>query len=88
MAYVTMSVSWLLFYKIMKNKIGGRATVAGLLAVMMINYQAVSGIITLLNLVPPEKANLHQMSGMITLSSVLLMCYFARVPPAVAVAAV
>ena len=36
----------------MKAKIGGAFTVAGLLAVMMINYQAASGIVTLLNLVP------------------------------------
>ena len=52
MAYVTMSVSWWLLYRIMKVKIGGPATVAGLLAVVMINYQALSGILTLLNLVP------------------------------------
>jgi len=36
----------------MKAKIGGPFTVAGLLVVMMVNYQAASGIITLLNLVP------------------------------------
>ena len=52
MAYVTMSVSWWLLYRIMKAKIGGPATVAGLLTVVMINYQALSGILTLLNLVP------------------------------------
>ena len=52
MAYITMSLSYYLLYKIMKAKIGGAFTVAGLLAVMMINYQAASGIVTLLNLVP------------------------------------
>lgn len=81
MAYVTMSVSWYLLFKILKTKIGGPATVAGLLTVLMINYQAVSGILVLLNLVPPEKANMHQMTAVITLTSVLLMCYLAKVPP-------
>jgi cytochrome c oxidase assembly protein subunit 15 len=52
MAYITMSLSYALLYRIMKYKIGGPFTVAGLMAVMMINYQAFSGIITLLNLVP------------------------------------
>jgi heme A synthase len=52
MAYVTMSVSYLLLHRIMKAKIGGPITVAGLIAVMMINYQAFSGIITLLQMVP------------------------------------
>lgn len=83
MAYITMSLSYLLLYKIMKYKIGGPFTVAGLLAVLMINYQAFSGIITLLNLVPKEKANLHQMTAIITLTSVLLMVYMARIPPAI-----
>lgn len=81
MAYITMSVSWYLFYRIMKTKIGGPATVAGLIAVLMINYQAFSGIITLLNLVPPERANIHQMTAIVTLTTVLLMCYMAKVPP-------
>lgn len=80
MAYITMSVSWFLLYKILKAKIGGPFTVAGLLAVLMINYQAFSGIITLLNLVPPERANVHQMTAIVTLTSVLLMCYLAKVP--------
>ena len=53
MAYVTMSVSWYLLFRILRAKIGSPATVAGLVAVLMINYQAFSGIITLLNLVPP-----------------------------------
>lgn len=83
MAYVTMSVSYLLLYRIMKARIGGPFTVAGLLAVLMVNYQAFSGIITLLNLVPKEKANMHQMTAMITLSSVLLMVYLTKVPLAV-----
>lgn len=52
MAYVTMSVSYLLLHRIFKAKIGGPATVAGLLAVLMVNYQAFSGIITLLQMVP------------------------------------
>jgi len=52
MAYVTMSVSYWLLYKILKSRIGGPFTVAGMLAILMINYQAFSGIITLLNLVP------------------------------------
>lgn len=64
----------------MKYKIGGPATVAAILATMMINYQALSGILTLLNLVPKEKANMHQMTAIITFSSVLLMVYMARVP--------
>ena len=80
MAYVTMSVSWYLLHKILKSKIGGRATVAGLVTVLMINYQAVSGILVLLDLVPAEKANMHQMTAVITLTSVLLMCYLAKVP--------
>lgn len=80
MAYVTMSVSWWLFFRIMKSRIPGPATVAGLIAVLMINYQAFSGILTLLNLVPKEKANMHQMTAIMTLTSVLLMVYLARVP--------
>lgn len=59
---------------------------AGLLAVLMVNYQAFSGILTLLNLVPREKANMHQMTAMITLSSVMLMVYMAKVPLVAAVA--
>ena len=52
MAYITCMVSWLLIAKVFRAKIGGRATVAALVAGLMINYQAVSGILTLLNLVP------------------------------------
>ena len=51
-AYLTLSLSWMLIYKIFRARIGGPATVAGLLASLMINYQALSGILTLLNLVP------------------------------------
>jgi cytochrome c oxidase assembly protein subunit 15 len=80
MAYVTMSLSYVLLYRILKARIGGPFTVAGMLVVMMINYQALSGILTLLNLVPKEKANMHQMTAVITLSTVLLMVYMARVP--------
>ena len=79
LAYVTMSMSYLLLYKIIKAKIGGPFTVAGLIAVMMINYQALSGIIVLLNLVPASKANRHQMSAIVTLTSVMLMVYLSRI---------
>ncbi len=82
-AYLTLSVSWMLLYRVFKARIGGAVTVAALLAGLMINYQAFSGIITLLNLVPPEKANMHQMTAIITLSTVILMCYLAKVPPPV-----
>jgi len=47
-----MSLSYYLLFTIFKKRIGGPATVAGLIAGFMINYQAFSGIITLLNLVP------------------------------------
>lgn len=80
-AYLTLSVSWMLLYRVFKARIGGPVTVAALLAGLMINYQAFSGIITLLNLVPPEKANMHQMTAIITLSTVILMCYLAKIPP-------
>ena len=73
MAYITMTLSYYLFFKIMRARIPGRATVAGLVAVMIINYQALSGILTLLNLVPKEKANMHQMTAILTLTAVLLM---------------
>jgi heme A synthase len=52
MAYITMSVSYYLLFRILKARIGGPFTVAGIFAVVMINYQALSGILTLLNLVP------------------------------------
>lgn len=80
MAYVTMSLSYMLLYRIMKHKIGGPFTVAALMAVLMVNYQAFSGILTLLNLVPREKANMHQMTAIVTLTTVLLMVYLTRVP--------
>jgi hypothetical protein len=41
-----------LLYTIFKYKIPGPATVAGILVFSMINYQALSGILTLLALVP------------------------------------
>ena len=81
MAYITMSVSWYLFAKIIRSRVPLPCSVAGLVAVAMINYQAFSGIITLLNLVPKEKANMHQMTAVITLTTVLLMCFLAKVPP-------
>lgn len=80
MAYITMSVSYHLLYKILKARIGGPFTVAGLVAVFMINYQAFSGIMVLLDLVPRQKANVHQMTAVLTITSVLLMVYLARVP--------
>jgi heme A synthase len=67
-------------YVIMKNKIHTPASYAGIICFALVNYQALSGIITLLNLVPTEKASLHQTTAMITLSSVMLMIYLARVP--------
>ena len=59
---------------------GGAATTAGLLLFSMVNYQAVSGILTLLAGVPKEKANMHQMTALLTLSSALLMVYLTKVP--------
>lgn len=53
---------------------------AGLMAILMVNYQAVSGILTLLQLVPAEKANMHQMTAIITLTAVMLMVYMCKVP--------
>jgi len=70
----------MLVYTILRARIGGPATVAGLLAGLMINYQAFSGILTLLNLVPREKANMHQMTAIITLSTVLLLCFLSKRP--------
>ena len=52
MAYITESASVYLLYTIFKYRVPGPATVAALLAVLMVNYQAFSGIMTLLNLVP------------------------------------
>lgn len=52
MAYITQSVSMYLIYTIFKHKMPGPATIAGVLVFTMINYQAVSGILTLLALVP------------------------------------
>lgn len=80
MAYITSSVSIYLLYTILKNRMHTPASFAGVLAFALINYQAVSGILTLLHLVPPERANVHQMTAIITLSSVILMVYLARVP--------
>lgn len=80
MAYVTESISVYLLYTILKSKMHTPASFAGILAFSLINYQAVSGIVTLLNLVPAERANIHQMTAIITLTSVILMIYLARVP--------
>lgn len=80
MAYVTSSVSLYLMYTVVKNRMHTPASFAGVLTFFLINYQAVSGILTLLHLVPAERANVHQMTAIITLTSVLLMVYLARVP--------
>ncbi len=79
-AYLTQSMSFYLIYNIFKYKIPGPVTVAGVLVFTLINYQALSGILTLLALVPKEKANMHQMTAILTLSSVLLMVFLARAP--------
>ena len=80
MAYVTQSVATYVIYTIMKNKMHTPASYAGVVAFTLINYQAISGILTLLNLVPRERANMHQMSAIITLTSVILMVYLTKVP--------
>ena len=80
MAYITQSLSVDLLYTILKHKMHTPSSFAGILVFTLINYQALSGILTLLNLVPRERANMHQMSAIVTLSSVLLMVYLARVP--------
>ena len=80
MAYITESISIYLLYTVLKNKIHHPASFAGVLAFALINYQAASGIITLLNLVPREKANMHQMTAIITFTSGLLLLYLTRVP--------
>ena len=81
MAYITMSLSYFLLFRIIRARIPGRATVAGLVAITMINYQALSGILVLLNLVPRNKANQHQMTAVMTLTTVLLMVYLTKMPP-------
>lgn len=53
MAYITSSVSFYLMYTIVKNQMHTPASFAGVLAFFLINYQAVSGILTLLHMVPP-----------------------------------
>lgn len=83
-----MSLSYYLIYTIFKHKIPGPATMAGILAFTMINYQALSGILTLLALVPKEKANAHQATALLTLSSALLLVYLTKAPIAAAAAAV
>lgn len=80
MAYITQSFAIYMMYTILKHKVHTPASFAGVLAFFLINYQAVSGILTLLQLVPAEKANVHQMSAIVTLSSAILMVYLARVP--------
>ena len=80
MAYITQSVSFYLLYTVLKHKVHTPASFADVFAFTLINYQAVSGILTLLNLVPPERANMHQMSAIITLSSAILLVYLAKVP--------
>lgn len=88
MAYITQSVSFYLLYTIFKYKIPGPFTMAGMLAFTMINYQALSGILTLLALVPKEKANMHQATALLTLSSALLLVYLTKAPIAAASATI
>lgn len=78
MAYVTQSLSFYLFYTVFKHRVGGVATVAALIAGLMINYQALNGILMLLQLVPKEKANIHQMTAIITFSTVLMMVFLTK----------
>ena len=52
LAYATMSLSYYLLYTVMRFKIGSPVTMAAVFAFSMINYQALSGILVLLNLVP------------------------------------
>jgi heme A synthase len=68
-------------YSLMKHKIHSPGTFAGIVAFTLINYQAVSGILTLLGLVQPEKANMHQMTAIVTMSSAILFVYLCKVPP-------
>jgi len=63
----------------------GPVTLAGVVVFSMINYQALSGILTLLALVPKEKASMHQATALLTMSSALLMVYLAKAPLAAAV---
>ena len=69
-----------MFYTILKHKVHTPASFAGVVTFFLINYQAVSGVLTLLNMVPAERANVHQMSAVITLSSAILMVYLSRMP--------
>lgn len=52
MAYATESLSLYLIYTVFKHKVGSPATTAAVCAFTLINYQAISGILVLLNLVP------------------------------------
>lgn len=85
MAYITQSMSLYLIYNIFKYKMPGPVTLAGVVVFSMINYQALSGILTLLALVPKEKASMHQATALLTMSSALLMVYLAKAPLADAV---
>ncbi len=58
-AYATELMSLVLLRSIFKGRMGGPVTVAGLLVAVMVNYQAISGIFMLLDLVPREKASIH-----------------------------
>ncbi len=85
MAYITLTVSFYLLYTIFKYRIPGPVTTAGMLAFTMVNCQALTGIFTLLALVPKDKAHMHQTTALLTLSSALLMVYLAKVPIAAVV---
>ena len=80
MAYITWSLSLYLFYNLYKHRgvLPRQVSLAGFLVFVLINYQAFSGIVTLLNLVPPERANLHQMTAILTLSGALYMAYVSK----------
>jgi cytochrome c oxidase assembly protein subunit 15 len=80
MAYLTSAFSLPLLYIILKSRVHCPASYAGLIAFMLVNYQAVSGIITLLNLVPKEKASMHQATAFVTLSAVMLLVYLTKSP--------
>ena len=80
MAYITGSLAYYLGYYVIKHRgvLPKHITFAGLLVFAMISYQAFSGIITLLNLVPAERANMHQMTAIITLSSAIYLAYLGK----------
>jgi cytochrome c oxidase assembly protein subunit 15 len=79
LAYLTQGFALYMLYTVMKHQIHTPASFATVVVFTLINYQAMSGIVTLLGLVQPDKANLHQMSAMVTLSSAILLVYLCKV---------